>query len=54
MLTRKNEEFSRLIDQLHRDLRTRNHEYSELYGELDPIKKVYIILIRLNDDSKYL
>lgn len=42
ILTRKNEELARLIDQLHRDLSNRNQEYSALYGDIEPLKRVLV------------
>jgi len=41
ILTRKNEEFVHLIDQLHRDLSTRNQEYAQIYGSMELLKKVF-------------
>ena len=40
ILTRKNEEFSRLVDQLQKDLSTQSKEYSALLAEIGPVKKV--------------
>ena len=40
ILTRKNEEFARLIDQLHRDLSKRNQDYTTVYGEAETLKRV--------------
>ncbi|KAI9557611.1 hypothetical protein GHT06_017439 [Daphnia sinensis] len=39
ILTRKNEEFVHLIDQLHRDLSIRNQEYSQLCANSELLKK---------------
>ena len=44
ILTRKNEEFVHLIDQLHRDLSTRNQEYAQIYGSIELLKKVSFVL----------
>lgn len=39
ILTRKNEEFVHLIDQLHRDLSIRNQEYTQLCASAEQLKK---------------
>jgi len=40
ILTRKNEEFVHIIDQLQRDLSTHKQEYAQIYGSIELLKKV--------------
>ena len=46
ILSRKNEEFAQLVDQLYRDLNSRNKEYSVMLLEIESIKKVYNIFLK--------
>lgn len=38
-LSKKNEELTRLIDKLHRDLNARNSECAKLLAEAEPLRK---------------